>query len=517
MSASTEKKIRKAAREAGDDKKALAAQAEAAKQAKTRRQWTLGTIAVILLIAAILFLNSSFIFTGTKALSIGEKDYSPAELNYYYATQYMAVVNEYGSYASILGLDTSTGLAGLDSQSCPISADGGSWKDYFLNTAKEQLTQIAALYKYAEENGIELTEEELAQIDASFDGMDEFAKSQGYADMDSFFEANYGKGVSSKVIRNCTIDSTLATKVLTEYADALEYSDAELEEEYLSFNGIYDYFDFAYYYVAAQAEEVVGEDGETSSKVTEATLADAKATADAILASYEEQDGDDITNNLSTAASEHVEGAEATLNSLVSGSNLGIYQEWMLQEHESGDATVVENSGNGYYVLAFIGRDDNHYKLAQVRHILIKAVPEEDGTYTSFAKIDAKLKADEILAEFLAGDQSEESFAALAEQYSEDAGSNTNGGLYDQVVKGQMVDKFDQFCFEGHQKGDTAVIYGESSAYAGYHVMYYVGEGDQYSNLIARSSLANEAMAAFTEELSAGYEAKEGFAYRFVG
>ena len=86
MSASTEKKQRQAAREAGTDKKTLAEQEAAKKKAKSNRRWTLGTIGVILLIALILFLNSSFLYTHTTAISIGDASYSPAEVNYVYAT-----------------------------------------------------------------------------------------------------------------------------------------------------------------------------------------------------------------------------------------------------------------------------------------------------------------------------------------------------------------------------------------------------------------------------------------------
>lgn len=87
--------------------------------------------------------------------------------------------------------------------------------------------------------------------------------------------------------------------------------------------------------------------------------------------------------------------------------------------------------------------------------------------------------------------KTEDSFAELAKDYSEDTGSAENGGLYDTVYKGATVEEFDKFCFEGHKKGDTAIVYGESSSYAGYHVMYYVGEGDLYSNLLAKNDLVN--------------------------
>ena len=80
-----------------------------------------------------------------------------------------------------------------------------------------------------------------------------------------------------------------------------------------------------------------------------------------------------------------------------------------------------------------------------------------------------------------------------------------------------MVEEFDAFCFADHQPGDTAIVYGESSGYAGYHVMYYVGEGDLYSNTIARSDLLNRDMQEWIDGLTANYEAVPGSAYRRIG
>ena len=64
-----------------------------------------------------------------------------------------------------------------------------------------------------------------------------------------------------------------------------------------------------------------------------------------------------------------------------------------------------------------------------------------------------------------------------------------------------MVEEFDAFCFGGHQPGDTAVVYGSNGQYAGYHVVYFVGEGDLYSNMIARSALRSEAVDAWLAEI----------------
>ena len=342
----------------------------------------------------------------------------------------------------------------------------------------------------------------------------------GFSSADNYLEANYGNGVDSDIVLSAARESALASKAYSQYQETLSYTDEELEEEYQSFEDIYDCFDYAYFSVEATkvTVEPETEGEEATEEVTEETLAAAKETADEIMAAYKEAEGEDVLQRLSDAADSVIAGQEATLSSRASGGSLGAYQEWLMGSRKTGDVSVIEDSdGEGYTVVAFISRDDNHYATARVRHILVKAEADEDGNYTDEAKAAAERRAEEILAEFNAGDKTEESFAALAEQYSEDEGSNTNGGLYENVPKGQMVEEFDAFCFEGHKKGDTAIVYGESSSYAGYHVMYYVGEGELYSNLIAENSLINEAMSEWMNAMLEGYEPSTGFWLRLVG
>lgn len=519
MSASTEKKLRQAAREAGTDKKTLALEKEAKEKVKQKRRWTLGTIGICLLIALILFLNSNVLFR-TTALTVGDESYSASEMSYYYANQYYYWANQYGSYASLFGLDTSGGIKGLDKQSCAMAGEGVSWKDYFLENAQNELIQEKALRDYAAQNGIALDQEELDAVESSFDGMDEYVRSQGYANADKFFAANYGTGVNTNTVHQAYQNSALASKALTTYSDSLEYSPAELKEQYASYNGEQDYFDLAYYYVAAEKTEVAGEDGETTQEVTAEALAAAEETAKAIQAAYNEAKDEDFTARLDQAVAAQVADAASNHSTNTQGSGLNAaYKDWVMDDaRKAGDITVTADSNDsGYYVVVYIGRENNDYNLAQVRHILIKAEADADGNYTEEAKAAALAKAEEILAEYEAGDKTEESFAALAEQYSEDSGSNTNGGLYDSVVKGQMVAEFNDFCFGNHKPGDTAIVYGESGSYAGYHVMYYVGEGENYAQAIARSDLVNQAVSQWLSELTAPYTATAGFGMRLVG
>lgn len=134
-------------------------------------------------------------------------------------------------------------------------------------------------------------------------------------------------------------------------------------------------------------------------------------------------------------------------------------------------------------------------KVVDIRHILILPVSENnEQTYTDAEWEACRVKAQEILNSWLAGDATEESFAALANEKSEDPGSNSNGGLYEDVYVGQMVQAFNDWCFdEARQIGD----YGLVQTNYGYHIMYFSGSRttwfetayDDYVNSIAMDKL----------------------------
>lgn len=167
---------------------------------------------------------------------------------------------------------------------------------------------------------------------------------------------------------------------------------------------------------------------------------------------------------------------------------------------------------NGYYVLRFISENDNNYPLANVRHILI--VPE-GGTYNSstgyYDYTDdelaaAKTIAEEILDSWKSGEATEESFAALANEKSDD-GDGTTGGLYTDVYPGQMVTNFNNWCFEeGRTKGDTGII---ESPY-GWHVMYYSGDSTTlYRDYLIETDLHSEDLSNWNSALINAMQTQE--------
>lgn len=138
---------------------------------------------------------------------------------------------------------------------------------------------------------------------------------------------------------------------------------------------------------------------------------------------------------------------------------------------------------------------DKTTRSVDVRHILIlpegatvETVTTEEFSDEAWAA--GEQKAQEILEQWLSGDKTEDSFAALANENSADSGSNTNGGLYSGVTEGQMVEAFNDWCFDdSRQVGD----YGIVKTQYGYHIMYFCGsqllwESQAESDLLAQMS-----------------------------
>ena len=133
--------------------------------------------------------------------------------------------------------------------------------------------------------------------------------------------------------------------------------------------------------------------------------------------------------------------------------------------------------------------------LVDVRHVLFTpdgGTTDESGatTYSDEAWAACEAEAQEVLNTWAEGDRSEESFAALAATYSEDPGSQNNGGLYEGVQQGQMVPEFDSWCFDASRKtGD----YGMVKTTYGYHLMYFVDQSLIWKDYVHQNLMAEKA------------------------
>lgn len=145
-------------------------------------------------------------------------------------------------------------------------------------------------------------------------------------------------------------------------------------------------------------------------------------------------------------------------------------------------------------------------KLVDVRHILVQVkggTTDDSGavTYSNEEWETCRADAQTILDQWLAGEKTEESFAALATEKTEDPGSQQSGGLYQQVTAGQMVQPFNDWCFDAAR---TYGDYGLVQTSYGYHVMFFVKSEPQWITYTA-SDWANEQSAELLEAVTSLY------------
>ena len=84
---------------------------------------------------------------------------------------------------------------------------------------------------------------------------------------------------------------------------------------------------------------------------------------------------------------------------------------------------------------------------------------------------------------------------------SQDPGSQSNGGLYENVQQGQMVEAFDNWCFdEKREPGHNGIVKTDY----GYHLMYFVSSTPIWESTV-RSQLIAQQMQSMMQELTAQY------------
>ena len=513
MSASREKQNRQERANTGWVDPRTAREAQQRKQEK-RTSVLYGVIAVVFLavaVAAVIFRTNLIPKTATAATIDGEK-YTAAEVDFYFQNAYQGFLsNQNVSYMiSYMGLNTSAPLKEqtISEDAAGMMATMGftgaekdmSWYDYFLDQALEQMARIQAGLKAAEAEGFAYPAGVQAQYEDSMANLKSSAQASG-ASMSTFLANNFGPLMTEKIYGEQLLRILKFEAYAGAYSDGLTYSAEELESAYQENPKNYDKASYESVSFSGAAPSTTDEDGNTvepTEEESEAALAAAKENADALLAAYQEDGG-----SLEELAETYGGSYTSTDKGSYTGSTV---TEWLFEgDHQDGDATVLE-SGTTYYVVLFHDRFREEYETIDIRHILVRTesgslTAEDDGYEDEQAqlKADAKAKADELLSQWQSGEATEDSFAALAMQESVD-GSKYDGGLYAQVTEGQMVETFNDWCFDpARQAGDTGVVETQFGA----HVMYFSGKNLPAWQKDVRDVLSGEDYMEWEESLAA--------------
>lgn len=476
----------------------------------------IGVIAFIAVFVAVLAFSALRYTTGVvhrsiTALKVGDEKLSAMDMRIYYNDVRNNYLYQYGTVLQMYGYDLST----LDSQACLLD-NTMTWGEYFINQGFTQASNVLTLNILGKNAGFEANDNLEAYVDAYITRVKDSAEAEGLS-VKKYLKDTYGKGTSLKDLKKVALLSEYANQyyeyVFDGYFD--KYTADEVKAHYEANKNEYDvheYYAFSvpytkYTYKAPASGETVA-DGqpkstEEATKMTEEARAAAQEKANSI---YKEV----TISNFDTVAKKYWaefypdQEFDTALTTYTTSEIESLIGKWCSTQgnNEKGFKDVLfDEANNRYTVIMYNERYLPEIETKNVRHILIKtnlsSADAADAVKVAAAEAAAKKEAERILAEWKAGEATEESFGALATKYTQDTGSAAAGGLYENVAPGDMVENFEEWSFDENRKaGDAEVIVSDY----GYHVMYFVGEGLVQWEALVREDLAVKDYNAFYEE-----------------
>ncbi len=402
---------------------------------------------------------------------------------------FSANVQSFSTYLFLLGVDTSISLK---EQSCALTA-GGTWFDYIMEITKSQITEILVFAQGAKDVGVELSADEQHALDVAIENIELEAKAYGYTDTEAYLRDLTGNSIRLADVRDCLELNTLANKYFTQLIDSVQPTHEEREAYYAKNADLFNYVDLYKYDVFSGDFDGTDEAQQSALAKTYveqlAAIEGVDNFTSAIRAEIEK-----LTIKRDNETDEQFKERKEALLESVSGEFTSIMDmshelaEWA-KSAEIGDTYVECIDGSTYTVYMLAKTPYRNEEMSRnVRHILF-----------SSDKYTTSEEAQKVLDQFVAAGATEEEFARLAKEYSDDTTADL-GGLIENVTKGQMVEEFEKWMFdEARQVGDCGIV----ESYYGWHIMFYPGEGSLASwEVIADNAIAQEAVEEYFAEKS---------------
>ena len=382
------------------------------------------------------------------AVTTANNEATLADLSFFFNGIYSSDKAQYGSYLSMLGLDTSKSLK-------EQAYGTGTWFDYYLNAGLLQMKSNLLFAEYAKANGIEMSPEEEEEERKYMEDVRALVDSQGIT-MDAFLKNYYGSLVDETVFEKCHALQVIALKAYGEYTASLNYTDEMYEEGYAKYRGEIDCIDYYRYTVASNVPEDATE--EEVAAIKSALKEDLEKLSGAgSLEEFEKAFAEEIKKRYTGDDELTEEKIRSEMSSyLMEGSDLSNLVNLGFSEGEeivAGKSAITENYNQ--YTLVYVVSDPKRDESDTVSMRYILLTPAVYQT-----EEEANQKAEEIIAEYSSGEKTGESFGKLAKQYSEDTYTRDSGGLTENLRKTDVTDaEVVEWLFDDTRKeGDTAVL-----------------------------------------------------------
>ena len=450
-----------------------------------------------------------------------------AEYEYYYMraynqVRYQAQYYQY-YYQTSNGYDLS--LTPEEQTQTTKDADGNeiTWTEKLHEDTLEIIQLHKAYYNEALKMGLKLTKADEAFIDKQIEDLRDEAKSAGsnssssnsenkvtYS-LNAYLRKVYGGSINERFLRKQLKIQVLAQKYLTERTNEIAkgYDQKDIDAEYKKDTTAYDFVTFRAY--TFKTTELTKEDKETDD-----ALKARQAKANAEVKKNANDFYNAVTNDATFAAkAKELNKDTADYNvdketkySMLKSTAQSTFSEdaakWLFDSSTKvGSKKLFSDEENGKYIVVLALSKPHQEQTVTARHILFQTKDQSSGNALSEEEIaKKKTQAEDVLKKFNEGDKTEDSFAALANEYNEDTGSSSNGGLYEHIYPGQMVTEFNDWVFDANRKaGDVELVETDY----GYHIIYFVAkDGKDYYDSTIRSSKANEDIETETKALQEG-------------
>lgn len=450
-----------------------------------------------------------------------------AEYEYYYMraynqVRYQAQYYQY-YYQTSNGYDLS--LTPEEQTQTTKDADGNeiTWAEKLHEDTLEIIQLHKAYYNEALKMGLKLTKADEAFIDKQIEDLRDEAKSAGsnssssnsenkvtYS-LNAYLRKVYGGSINERFLRKQLKIQVLAQKYLTERTNeiAKDYDQKDIDAEYKKDTTAYDFATFRAY--TFKTTELTKEDKETDD-----ALKARQAKANAEVKKNANDFYNAVTNDATfTAKAKELNKDTADYNvdketkySMLKSTAQSTFSEdaakWLFDSSTKvGSKKLFSDEENGKYIVVLALSKPHQEQTVTARHILFQTKDQNSGNDLSEEEIaKKKTQAEDVLKKFNEGDKTEDSFAALANEYNEDTGSSSNGGLYEHIYPGQMVTEFNDWVFDANRKaGDVELVETDF----GYHIIYFVAkDGKDYYDSAIRSSKANKDIETETKALQEG-------------
>ena len=434
---------------------------------KERRSWKRFKIVSIVILAAVAvsivfsigtsFYNRYTVLNQTY-FQVGDHDITRLEYNYYFNNVYSNYLSMYGSYVSMMGLDTTVDL---DEQTYPGN-ENMTWKDYFDQSAVEQIQQIKAMADEARENGFEYdSSEDMASYETEIAAQAESAS----VSESEYYALMYGDYATPSRIETFVEENLLASAYYNHLVEENQPADDEITAYYEENKNSYDTVTYRSFYfeVDTSAGEETGSEETTAAETT--TAAEETTVEETTLDTAEE------------TAEETTAAEETTVEETTTGAEETAAEETTAAEAETETETASEEE---------TGMTDEE----------IAAAMDE-----------LKVQADEMAARLEAGEDFENLCVEYAsEDQKENYGGEEDGSLTEEgSYFGAPSVAADWLFDESRQEGDITVL--ESESLNRYYVVQFISRqnDEETTNESIGNLLASQVVSEYVTEIAQEY------------